>query len=663
MWPHIPNIQRGKVGHRYRQTVDGSERESHRIFKDSKPASSGEPLIISVIRQSESKLERRVGRHSFGKRQATQLLDRADHSPHLPFSIESKDRMGWISDIADEDSLPEASSSKIRITNGASCPQNTGGRFTERSAVADNENPLADFAFDKLPTELLVKIFHHARADSVLEACATKYPYPIALTQVCHHWRNVALGAPTLWTDIRIVQCDTEEIRGGARVYLERSKTCPIFLTWFADPDQPYAKIQGVIRDLIIPGAERWQRITLLAGNNTVVDALLTAMESLDFPTLQDVEISCLFIESSPSNPTFCRSAPLLRRCRFRSVPSLPPLPSSLVILDCIFSALELTEFDLDPLLEFLPHVAHSLEHLQFGPPSASKVRFTPRTSRIPLEHLKSLLIKDSHVIMDHISTPNLAYFLVLHPLEADTMDAAKVFEGFSAPALRSMHFYVTPLLPILNAHNLSSMFPQLESITLSGCTDESTFALLLEPPKPKKPSSLQKASKHPPKQRKAQNPFPNLKELTISDMTAWTSLQAAIEKRLKNGDKSLKKIQLPKEEATEAIMSHLRRWIPAQGIELVLYEPGELSVSPPEFQDDFCDEEIDLFLEIVEWNERERYEEDYISEYWEGRDVFPPDYELPSHLDPNQYYWDEFHDGYDDEEEEEDEEDDFYEG
>jgi hypothetical protein len=534
------------------------------------------------------------------------------------------------------------------------------GLLTESLAVADNENPFAGFPFDKLPTELLVEIFHRARANSVSAACTAKYPHSATLAQVCRHWRNVALGAPTLWTDIRIVQYDTEETREAARVYLERSKTCPIFLTWFSDPDQSYANIQGVIRNLIIPGAERWQRITLLAGDKAAADALLIAMESLDFPILQDIEISCT---AGASNPTFCRNAPLLRRCRFRSALSLPPLPSNLVVLDYISSPLELTEFDLDPLLELLPHVAHSLEHLRFGPPPASKVRFTPRTSRIPLEHLKSLLIKDSHVIMDHIFTPNLTYFLVLHPLEADTMDAAKVFEGFSAPALRSMQLYVTPLLPILNAHNLPSMFPQLESITLSGCTNESAFALLLEPPKPKKPSSLKKASKYPPKQRKVQNPFPNLKELTISDMTIWTSLQAAIEKRLKNGDKSLKKIQLPKDEATEAVMSHLRRWLPAQGIELVLYEPGELSASPPEFQDDFCDEETDLFLEIVELNELERYEEDYISDYWEGRDVFPPDYELPSHLDPSRYYWDEFYDGYSDDGEEEGEEEDFYEG
>ena len=505
--------------------------------------------------------------------------------------------------------------------------------------MADNKNLFADFAFDKLPTELLVKIFRHTRTNSALDVCKTKYPYPVALAQVCRHWRNVALCAPTLWTDIRIVEYNTKETREAAHVYLERSKTCPIFLTWFSDPEQSFTNIQRVINDLIIPGAGRWQRITLFAGDSVAGGVFLTSVEPLDFPILRDVEISCT-VELPPFYPAFCRNAPLLRRCRFRSFPSFPPLPSNLVVLDCTFWPLEFAEFDLDPLLEFLPHVAHSLEHLRFGPPIGSNVRFTPRTSRIILEHLKSLLIKDSYVIMDHISTPNLTYLTVLPP--HDAMNLAKVFEGFSAPMLRSIQFHDAHLLPILNAHDFPSIFPQLESITLSGCTDELAFALLLGPHEPKESSSSQEAPEH----REVQNPFPNLKELTISDMSIWASLQAAIEKRLKNGDKSLRKIRLPKKEATEAIMPHLRQWLPAQGIELVLYESGELSLSPPEFQDDFCNKEAHLFLKIMERIEWERYDEE--------------------NEDADHEYWDEFYDGYDVEEEEDDDDydyEDFYEG
>ena len=487
--------------------------------------------------------------------------------------------------------------------------------------MADNENPLAGFPFDKLPTELLVKIFHQARTDNVLDDWNAKYPHPVALSQVCRHWRKVALGAPTLWTDIRIVQCDKEKFREAARVYLERSKTCPIFLTWFSDLDQPYADIQGVINNLIIPRAERWQRITLLAKDNAATDALLTAMESLDFPILQDLEISCMLKKSSPSSPTFCRSAPLLRRCRIhwcRNTPSLPPLPSNLVVLDFTFSAVRPKEFDLDPLLKFLPHVAHSLEHLRFIVPPASEVRSTPRASRIRLEHLKSLLIKDPHVIMDHISTPNLTYLTVSCP--HDAMDAAKMFEGFSATTLRSIQFDGGRLRPILDAHHLPSIFPQLESVTSFCCTGESALVLLLEPPEPK-PSSSRKA----PKYREVQNPFPNLKELTMSDTTIWTSLQAAIEKRLENGDKSLGKIRLPRVGATaKVIMLGLRQWLLAYGIELVLYEPGGVSISTPEFQDDFFDEETGLFLEIMKrrFRERTRYISRLSRLYNEGYDT-----------------------------------------
>jgi len=533
--------------------------------------------------------------------------------------------------------------------------------------LTDNKNPLADFEFDKLPTELLVEIFRHARADSVYDAHNESHCYPVALSHVCRHWRTVAIGAPTLWTDIRVLEYYTEGTKEATRVYLERSRACPIFFTWFTESGEFHTDVSAVVEQLIIPAAERWQRITLIAGNKTVPDALLAAMEHLDFPILRDIEISCVpFVEPFSPTSALCRSAPLLHRCRFRNVTSLPPLPSNLVVLDCVYMPLcPSSVFDLDPLLEFLPHVAHSLEHLRFGPPPTFTIHSTPGIPKIPLENLKSLLITNSHTIMDHILVPNLTYFVAFHPPETDAKGVAEMFQGFSAPKLQSIHFYKTPLLPLLTTHNLPSMFPQLESALLSGCADESAFVSLLEPPKPKKPSSLKKASKYPQKHRKVENPFLNLKELTISDMTIWTSLQAAIEKRLKNGDKTLRKIQLPKGDATETIMPHLRRWLPAQGIELALYEPEDLPRSTPEFQDEPCDEENSLFFELSmggdEWDDED--DEDDDDYYWDERAMDRPDYELPSYLDPN-LYWNEFGEDYDDEEEgyeDEDEEDDIF--
>ena len=96
-----------------------------------------------------------------------------------------------------------------------------------------DENPLADFKSDRFPTELLVRNFHLARADSALEAYTDTFRYPIALSQVCRRWRAVVLDAPALWTNIDVPEYHTEEAKEAARIYLERSKTYPIFLTWF----------------------------------------------------------------------------------------------------------------------------------------------------------------------------------------------------------------------------------------------------------------------------------------------------------------------------------------------------------------------------------------------------------------------------------------------
>jgi len=538
-------------------------------------------------------------------------------------------------DLEDDDSQPQASSSKSKITNGLPYPLNAREGYSLNVWLTDSKNPFADFEFDKLPTELLVEIFRHARADSLYDAHNEKQPYPVALSQVCRHWRTVAIDAPTLWTDIRVLGYHTEAAKRTTRIYLERSKTCPIFLTWFTE-EEFRTDVTAVVERLITPAAERWQRITLIAGTEVAPEALLTAMESLDFPILRDIEISRVpWMEPFSSTPTLCRSAPLLRRCRFRDIFSPPSLPSNLVVLDCTFLALGSTEFDLDPFLEFLPHVAHSLEHLRFGPPLSSRVHFTPGTPKIPLENLNSFHIIHSHVIVDHILAPNLTYFVASHSPGADAKEVAEMFQGFSAPKLRSIQFHKTPLLPFLATHSLPSMFPQLESVLLSGCVDESAFVPLLE------------------------NTFPHLKELTISDMTIWTSLQAAIEKRLKNGKKPLRKIQLPKGDATETIMPHLRRWLPAQGIKLVLYEPGELPRSTPEFQDESCDEEDHLFFETtmrgIGLGEDDEYGDDYGEFYGEDYDeddhydfweegVMPyPAYELPSYADPHQH-WDRFY-------------------
>jgi hypothetical protein len=472
------------------------------------------------------------------------------------------------------------------------------GSYSLTPWLSDGQNLLVGSACGELPTELLVKIFKHTRPHSP-DTYTGVYSYPVALAQVCHHWRAVVLGAPTLWSNINIMEYTTDKSKVAAHTYLELSKMCPLFLTWFSH-EQTNINVQEVINNLVIPFAERWQRITLIAHDEEAPNALLTAMETLDFPNLRDIEISSYFMRLSPSELTLARSAPLLRRCRLDSFPSLPPLPSRLVVLDYLLTALNAEPVILDPLLDFLPHVAHSVEHLRFRSINF-QVLVTPRRSRILLQQLKSLLVEDSHIVMNHVLTPNLTYLAVIHPQNADAHKIAGMLDGFSAPKLHTLQFYRTPLLPLLASHHLPSMFPQLESVIIDNCINEPAFISLLVPPGLKKPlSDLQSGLKY----RQVKNPFPKLKELTmsVSDTRHLISLQAAIRGRFKNGNRSLRKVLLPDTIPRQA-RSFMKQWLRERKIELVQYEDGKwLIPTPPEFQDDINEEEFRYFSDNCEW-------------------------------------------------------------
>ena len=448
-----------------------------------------------------------------------------------------------------------------------------------------------DFGSRKVPEELLIEIIEHGHPGTLeLGHCQRSKFYPVALTQVCRRWRTVVLGAPTLWANIRIARkYSTEQIKDIIHTCLERSKMCPISLTWYWRSRTDDVDIIRVVLDhLIVPYAERMQRITVLIDDHGQIniDAFLAVTESLDFPILRDVEI--FSDASSTLTRTLGRNVPLLRRCRLHCSFLLQPLPSNLVVLDHSYPLHREDTTNIHRLLEFLPHVAHSLEHLRSRLP-LSKISFSADGSKINLQNLKSLIVENNHIIMDHILVPNLIYFAGLRLLY-EGVEVDKMFNNFSAPKLQSIRFYKTPLSCLLAQHEVLKMFSQLESVVLVHCGDESSFIQLLEPLKPEEPFSLGGA---------LENPFPNLKELAISDTKNWTSLLAMIEKRLKNNNKSLRKVLFPQMQgnfsATDISLAPMR-WLSEQGIEHVVYnlnwaQQTILSV-PPEFQDNFWNKE-----------------------------------------------------------------------
>jgi hypothetical protein len=171
--------------------TDGSERERHHVFRSRIAViPSQREVIIVPSGQSEA----HVSGHSF--KRPGQPPDRANHPQHL--SLVSNDRMGWISDPEDEDFPPEASSSKVKITNGASCPQHTGGGYSLR-------------VWQWQTTRILSRVFHSTnflRSSSsryftahAQIACRPPAQQSIPIRPPSH--KSAATGGTWLWAHLR----------------------------------------------------------------------------------------------------------------------------------------------------------------------------------------------------------------------------------------------------------------------------------------------------------------------------------------------------------------------------------------------------------------------------------------------------------------------------
>ena len=477
--------------------------------------------------------------------------------------------------------------------------------------MAGDQNPLAGFPFDELPRELLLEIFKNAYPDNVYygHRLRQRFVYPANLAQVCKYWRRLALEERSLWKNIYLMDSMYEYEMGAAtRTYLERSKNLPLFLTWFSYRRRTRF---GVIKKLITSCAARLQRITVFVCNRDVLGKLTTEMGSLSFPFLQDFEISYMGNRSLPSSFTLYLEAPHLRRCKLDRVPFFQLPMSNLVVFDYAMEVCETRgPVDLNPLLEFFPRVAHSLEHVRIKAHPTNVYVYTLNRPKIALQKLKSLIVQNSYIFMRHLLTPGLTYLKVSFSKSHLTngKEVAEMFNDFSAPELRSIRFRRVPLLPLPASQNIPLMFPQLEFCAIVKC-DMSAFLPLLEPLEQKESPFSQEVSERPQKTQQAENPFPKLKELMIVGETSLTALQATIDKRIENGGKSLQKIYLecwdfprpPGRRHTRATAQHLGQ----QGIDLQVLNCGdklpETMTTPLAFQDHFFKDERGFFNDILE--------------------------------------------------------------
>ncbi|TFK48920.1 hypothetical protein OE88DRAFT_1809812 [Heliocybe sulcata] len=152
--------------------------------------------------------------------------------------------------------------------------------------------PMAAFAFNSLPTEILTYIFSLA-LDTIDPAPYTQTSFLLSVSAVCGQWRVAALESPRLWVN---VGCDLYNSKPGhgnlLYMHLLRSKMFPVNL--FLHGTQPWNTAQWKMDTnmrILTSHVQKWRRLVLKCDFITACLALrflypfgacLDSLKSLD---------------------------------------------------------------------------------------------------------------------------------------------------------------------------------------------------------------------------------------------------------------------------------------------------------------------------------------------------------------------------------------------
>ncbi|KAF7361256.1 F-box domain-containing protein [Mycena sanguinolenta] len=158
-----------------------------------------------------------------------------------------------------------------------------------------------------LPVELLAEIFELTICDSDL----SKFPYSSRLplhvrdafrvSQVCRHWRQIAIGTPRLWTGPITVDFHPTRRRGfeeeemyadGVKTWLARSAPLPVQITIMGPINRSWLTKSGSrLTDALLSIASRWRSLWIYPAPGGFVERLAScSLDSLEALTLSSVD-------------------------------------------------------------------------------------------------------------------------------------------------------------------------------------------------------------------------------------------------------------------------------------------------------------------------------------------------------------------------------------
>ncbi|KAI0668545.1 hypothetical protein C8Q78DRAFT_1081404 [Trametes maxima] len=205
------------------------------------------------------------------------------------------------------------------------------GEIAQLRSVQNSVVPI-----NRLPPELLSTIFAFCLVGPNEEK------YPIRITHLCKHWRAVALGASTLWTNIVL------DHPVGLKVFLERSKALPVHISMTASQ----TPVLGSIK-LIASQYHRVRTFKLRVPARVDLPSVMNRLKGVAAPLLEELTIDNTKKERSRRPRP--QASDLIPPPQFSGVPALRSLTCRSVSLPYIPVPNALTHLDLAGLLPTLP--------------------------------------------------------------------------------------------------------------------------------------------------------------------------------------------------------------------------------------------------------------------------------------------------------------------
>src|ERR1700722_1617286 len=189
---------------------------------------------------------------------------------------------------------------------------------TEIKCVKAEHGRLINHSADiyRLPNEILVYIFKTGQCE-----IGPGKKFEVLVSHVSSHWRAVALASPSLWTNISRTMSPNCTGKLGVEVYLERSKACPLDISFHLDSSEEAD--DATLISLIVAHVGRWRQVFIHLLDNNSYERILQGIRHSSAPLLEHFSLSPYtpFEVHSNDNPQiFTGGAPRLTFVRLTGI-------------------------------------------------------------------------------------------------------------------------------------------------------------------------------------------------------------------------------------------------------------------------------------------------------------------------------------------------------